>query len=110
MRLERKEQECDELKKKIEQLISKGHKENPIKETPFKNYTTEHSQSTEGLKIDYNIYNNKTKENFVESKKEEVIKDNTKPLFQQSNFTNDNKSQTKTGSTLAKSSALVIYF
>ncbi len=102
MRLERKEQECDELKRKIEQLENRGIKEKHLIETnKTLTPTTQQNHVTDNHNMNYNIYN-KAKENLVEPKKEEVVKDNINNLFQPSQ---DNKA--KTGSTVSKSSALV---
>lgn len=110
MRLERKEQECDELKKKVDQLINKAQKEIPFKEITARNYTTEQINNNDTSKIDYNIYNNKVKQNLAENKKEEVVKENLNPFPESSNDISENKIQTKSSSTVSKSSALVRFF
>jgi len=101
MRLERKEQECDELKKKIEQLENRGYREKPLIET---NKTYIASQLMNYADSQNNNVN-KYKENIAEPKKDQV-KDNINNFFQP---TQDMKANTT--STSSKPSALVrLYF
>jgi hypothetical protein len=108
MRLERKEHECDELNKKIEQLVisNNRYKETPMKDQNAKNfYNDQNNDFSDNVnKLNYNIYQKSPKENFVDNKKNEIMKDNN-DTSQSTNSSNENK--LKTVSTGSKSSALV---
>ena len=107
MRLERKEHECDELIKKIDQLLisNNKYKETPLKDQNTKNLSNEQYNDFDNVnKLNYNIYTKSTKENFVENNQDEIVKDNN-DSSQSINSLNENK--LKNSSTGSKSSALV---
>ena len=107
MRLERKEHECDELNKKIEQLLISNNRyiETPMKDQNTKNFSKEQNNDFDNVnKLNYNIYTKSTKENFVDNKKIEIMKDNN-DTSQSTNSLSENK--LKTSSTGSRLSALV---